>query len=125
LDDGTFGRVYQVKKQSKTYALKVIKPVDRFIMAARQEYHMVKYFEEPLLQVIESFLFKNFYCIVFELLGPNLYEFMKANGQRGYPIGLIQDFASQILSQLALLHSKGITHTDLKVKTLFSQKTFC
>ena len=53
-------------------------------------------------------------CLVFELLGSNLYETVKATHFRGLDMVQIQAIAAQLLAGLQLLYSQSIVHCDLK-----------
>ena len=57
-------------------------------------------------------------CIVFEKLGSSLYDFMRRNGYRPFPLDIVQHFAKQLLRAIAFLHSLRITHTDLKPENI-------
>ncbi len=58
-------------------------------------------------------------ALVFEKLAKSLYDFIKANKYRGYPMPMIQDFARQIMEGISFLHENlGLTHTDLKPENL-------
>jgi len=54
--------------------------------------------------------------MVFELLGLNLYDLLKINQKKGFPLYVVQFWARQILKALRHLHSIGMVHTDLKVR---------
>lgn len=74
----------------------------------------------------ESFLHKgendgDHMCLVFETLGMSLYDFIKNNGYKGFPLTMIQHFAKQTLVALQFLHSINLTHTDLKVSDIFTK----
>ena len=57
-------------------------------------------------------------CLVFEPLGKSLYDFLKANGYRGFEIGQMQSIAYQSLKALEFLHTLKLTHTDLKPENI-------
>lgn len=48
-----------------------------------------------VVQVLESFHFRNHYCIVFELLSINLYDFIKANHFKGFSLSLVRKYAQR------------------------------
>jgi len=50
----------------------------------------------------------------FEKLGRSLYEFIKKNKYRGFPLPQVKLFAYQILKAVKFCHSIRLTHTDLK-----------
>ena len=63
---------------------------------------------------VQSFYFRSHLCISTELLGMNLYEFIKCHDFRGFSLKLIRRFAKQLLSSLILLKSRKVIHCDLK-----------
>ena len=78
--------------------------------------------------MVDRFEFKDrernrHYAIVFEELGPSIYDFIKQNDYRGFPISMIRDFAKQILNALVALHQIGLTHTDLKPENILLVKS--
>jgi dual-specificity kinase len=64
------------------------------------------------------FDYRGHVCIVFEKLGSSLYDFMRRNGYRPFPLDIVQHFARQLLRAIAFLHSLNITHTDLKPENI-------
>ena len=54
--------------------------------------------------------------MVFECLGPSLYDFLKGQKYHPFPIRCVRDFAKQLLETLEYLHSFQLIHTDLKVR---------
>ncbi len=62
----------------------------------------------------QSFYFRGHLCISTELLGMNLYEFIKCHDFRGFSLKLIRRFAKQLLSSLVLLKAHKVIHCDLK-----------
>ena len=67
-----------------------------------------------MVSFVQSFYFRGHLCISTELLGMNLYEFIKCHDFRGFSLKLIRRFAKQLLSSLMLLKSKKVIHCDLK-----------
>jgi serine/threonine protein kinase len=66
----------------------------------------------------EAFTFENHFCMVFESLGPSLYDFLKRHDYQPFPMVCIQDFAVQLLETLEFLHSFRLIHTDLKIENV-------
>jgi dual specificity tyrosine-phosphorylation-regulated kinase 2/3/4 len=71
-----------------------------------------------MINFTQSFYFRGHLCISTELLGMNLYEFIKAYEFKGFPLLLIRRFTKQILSSLILLKSKRVIHCDLKPENI-------
>jgi len=76
------------------------------------------------------FYFLGNLCIVMELLGMSLYEMIKRNGFRGFPLPFVRRFlvrprkaadfrfAVQLLESLVFLGSQGVVHCDLKPENI-------
>ncbi|ODQ66502.1 kinase-like protein [Nadsonia fulvescens var. elongata DSM 6958] len=63
-------------------------------------------------------MYKNHLFLVFELLSSNLYEFIKQNEYKGFSLGVIRVFSSQLLDALKLLNQAKIVHCDLKPENI-------
>jgi len=110
----------------------VIRPVERYIHSAKIEADIIidimkKECEHNnrsrCVKLEEYFYFSDkkydYIVLVFEKLGKSLYEFIKQNNYRGYPIVFIQAFAKQMFEGIGFLHEKmKLTHTDLKPENL-------
>lgn len=132
--DGTFGRVLECMDilSGNIYAMKIIRSVKRYIKTAKIEVDIInainskdKYKTGHVIKVIDSFKFLNFnkeyYGIVFERSGYSLYEFLKLNNYRPYPMTQIQIIAKQLIEGISTIHKIGFIHTDLKLENvLFS-----
>ena len=58
------------------------------------------------------------YCMVFESLGPSLYDFVKRHKYQPFPMVCVRDFARQLLETLDFIHSFKLIHTDLKPENI-------
>jgi len=67
-----------------------------------------------MVNFTQSFYFRSHLCISTELLGMNLYEFIKCHDFRGFSLKLIRRFTKQLLSSLVLLKAHKVIHCDLK-----------
>lgn len=63
-------------------------------------------------------MFEKHTCLVTELLGASVFDFLKSNSYRPFDFREIQDFARQMLDSIGCLHKNGITHTDLKPENI-------
>ena len=71
-----------------------------------------------MVSFTQSFYFRGHLCISTELLGMNLYEFIKFNEFRGFSIKLIRRFTKQLLNSLLLLKAHRVIHCDLKPENI-------
>lgn len=71
-----------------------------------------------MVNFTQSFYFRGHLCISTELLGMNLYEFIKIHDFRGFSIKLIRRFAKQLLGSLVLLKQHKVIHCDLKPENI-------
>jgi len=71
-----------------------------------------------MVSFTQSFYFRGHLCISTELLGMNLYEFIKSNDFRGVSLKLIRRFTKQLLSSLLLLKGHKVIHCDLKPENI-------
>lgn len=123
---GSFGKVLRCidHKTGKYVAVKLIINRKRFHMQALVEADLLKTLTSwnknqyggalPIVDYVDHFTFRDHLCIATELLGINLYELLKYNKYKGFPIPLVRQFSRQILEALAFLEKKKIIHCDLK-----------
>ena len=90
--DGTFGRVLEVEdlkdKFQTHYALKIIRPIERYIESAKDEAEIIKKLPHSnnMMKLIDTFYHKHHYCLLTPLYGDSLAVFLEKNSYRGYPI---------------------------------------
>jgi len=133
LGDGTFGRVLQVEdtlQSDQVYALKVIRAVARYVLAAKYEAEVLEHLARAkafntshVVRLVEHFAYGEHYCLLYEALGPTLYDVIKSNHykggtQLGYPMSQVQSFARQLLEAVDFLHLQRVVHTDLKLENV-------
>ncbi|KAF2670155.1 hypothetical protein BT63DRAFT_371494 [Microthyrium microscopicum] len=127
LGKGSFGQVVRCidHKTGGLVAIKIIRNKKRFHQQALVEVNILQKLREwdpenkhSMINFTQSFYFRGHLCISTELLGINLYEFIKAYEFKGFPIVLIRRFTKQILSSLVLLKSKRVIHCDLKPENI-------
>ena len=123
LGKGSFGQVAKCYDHRRKIhvAVKVIRNKKRFEKQGEIEAKVLELLADAdkekgahLVHLERHFYFRGHLCFVFELLGMNLYEYVKAGGFRGIHLGLVAEFAQQILVCLQLLSSLNIIHCDLK-----------
>jgi dual specificity tyrosine-phosphorylation-regulated kinase 2/3/4 len=74
--------------------------------------------KHSMINFTQSFYFRGHLCISTELLGMNLYEFIKAYDFKGFSLRLIRRFCKQMLASLVLLKGRRVIHCDLKPENI-------
>ncbi|AQK72303.1 Serine/threonine-protein kinase AFC2 [Zea mays] len=109
MGEGTFGQVLECwdKERKEMVAIKIIRGIKKYRDAAMIEIGMLeqlgKYDESrsSCVQIRNWFDYRNHICIVFERLGPSLYDFLRENSYRSFPIALVREIAKQLLECIA------------------------
>lgn len=70
------------------------------------------------VRILDHFPFRKHMVLVFELLGPNLYRYMRNESFRGFKKEFLRHITSQMLISLAFLKRIGIIHCDLKPENI-------
>ncbi|KAH0610522.1 uncharacterized protein H6S33_012049 [Morchella sextelata] len=127
LGQGTFGKVveaYDRVKRTKC-AIKVIRSVQKYRDASRIELRVLstlacndKDNKNKCIHLRDCFDYRNHICIVTDLLGMSVFDFLKANTFAPFPNSHIQSFARQLLTSVAFLHDLNLIHTDLKPENI-------
>ena len=129
---GTFGKVIMCwdRIDEMVVAIKVVRSVDKYAVAGRNEIAVLttlaKHDEEskrPFVRLKGWFEYEGMggskhIVMVFDMLGPSLYETMLRNRSAPFHIAEIRRYIQQILENLAYMHSLGIVHTDVKPENL-------
>lgn len=138
---GTFGRVLEcldLKRQSRSGTRDRQRHTDNATVAIKVVRNVKRYYESALIEadivddvnrrggrgvshcaiMYDAFTFAGHYCMVFEKLGPSLYDFQKRQKYRPFPLMCVRDFAKQLLETLEFLHSFRLIHTDLKPENI-------
>lgn len=56
--------------------------------------------------------------MVFERLGPSVFDCLRRNGYKPLPLPLARHIVQQMLESVAFMHDLAIVHTDLKPENL-------
>ncbi|KAJ1735180.1 serine threonine protein kinase CMGC group [Coemansia biformis] len=127
LGQGTFGKVMECDDNAagRLVAIKVIRAVPKYRDAAKIEIRVLQTLQRndpsnvyQCMHVNETFDHRNHVCMVFDLLGPSVFDFLKENEFRPFSLHHVQLFAEQLLRSVAFLHSLNLVHTDLKPENI-------
>ncbi len=149
LGQGTFGKVVQARDREKNelVAIKIIRSVQKYRDASRIELRVLETLKandrenrNRCIHLRECFDFRGHICIVMDLLGQSVFDFLKGNGFVPFPNSQIQNFARQLFTSVActccahlvlmillfsganasslVLHDLQLIHTDLKPENI-------
>lgn len=134
LGEGTFGKVVKVKDlcNNEVVALKIIKNVKKYREAAKLEINVLQKLAKydpsgkfRCVQILDWFDFHGHMCIVFEMLGSSVFDFLKDNNYEPYPIEQVRQISYELCQAVRFLHEHRLTHTDLKPENiLFFDSSF-
>uniref|UniRef100_A0A7C9E4M9 Dual-specificity kinase n=1 Tax=Opuntia streptacantha TaxID=393608 RepID=A0A7C9E4M9_OPUST len=122
MGEGTFGQVLECwdRDRKEMVAIKIVRGVKKYREAAMIEIDMLEQLGKHdkggnrCVQIRNWFDYRNHICIVFEKLGPSLYDFLRKNNYRPFPIDLVREIGRQLLECVAFMHELNLIHTDLK-----------
>ncbi|ODQ66531.1 kinase-like protein [Nadsonia fulvescens var. elongata DSM 6958] len=127
LGQGTFGKVISAyDRLTNTYcAIKIIRAVPKYRDAAKIELRVLKMLStydqtnhNRCIHLRECFDYRNHICIVTDLLGISVFDFLKLNNFLPFPAHHIRILAKQLLISVAFLHDLNLVHTDLKPENI-------
>lgn len=85
---------------------------------AEQAYSSVWSDRDYMVNLISYFMHQNHLCLVFELLGLNLYEVLKRRQFRGLPLTVVRSIIRQSVEGIRDLSRKNVVHCDLKPENI-------
>ncbi|KAK3368242.1 kinase-like domain-containing protein [Podospora didyma] len=127
LGQGTFGKVVQArdKRRNKFVAIKIIRSVQKYRDASKIELRVLATLKandeenrNRCIHLRDCFDYKGHICIVMDLLGQSVFDFLKSNSFVPFPNSQIQNFARQLFTSVAFLHDLNLIHTDLKPENI-------
>ena len=127
LGKGAFGQVLKCydHKTKTDVAIKVLINTHQMEQQGKAEMAILKTLNDSdekgtshIVKLLETFVFRNHICAVFEVLGQNLYEFSRANMFKAMPVRQVRVIARQMLRALSLIHEQGYVHCDMKPENI-------
>uniref|UniRef100_A0A3B5Q384 Protein kinase domain-containing protein n=1 Tax=Xiphophorus maculatus TaxID=8083 RepID=A0A3B5Q384_XIPMA len=120
LGEGSYGTVVKCTKldNEELVAVKVLRK-DCFKEGKKEAKILRKILQlDPeknnLLKFIESFKYKGYLCLAFEILDVSVFDFIKSRGFVPLSLSEIRVIAQQLLVALNALKSAGLVHADIK-----------
>ncbi|KAJ3428072.1 serine/threonine-protein kinase doa [Anaeramoeba flamelloides] len=135
LGQGRFSKVlmcstFGLQNKMIKVAIKAIKKVKQYQNDAKRELQIVKYLnskdsfnEIGIIRVIDRFHEIGHLFLIYELLGPSLYDYLKINRFHPFPLMLIKEICYQVLIAIDFVHENKIIHADLKPENLLFQSS--
>ncbi|KAK4256643.1 hypothetical protein QN277_006342 [Acacia crassicarpa] len=126
IGEGTFGQVLECwdREMRVLVAIKVVRSIKKYREAAKLEVDVLQLLGKydrigsRCVQIRNWFDYRNHICIVFEMLGPSLYDFLQKNNYRPFPVDLVRELGRQLLESVAFMHDLRLIHTDLKPENI-------
>jgi len=127
LGEGTFGKVVKVRdlNNDQVIALKIIKNVEKYREAAKLEINVLEKLSEKdpankqlCVKMLSWFDYYGHVCISFQMLGLSVFDFLKDNNYRPYPLEQVRLMGYQLCHAINFLHRNALTHTDLKPENI-------
>ncbi|KDN68298.1 hypothetical protein CSUB01_10438 [Colletotrichum sublineola] len=127
LGQGTFGKVVQARdrQRDKMVAIKITRATPKYRYASRIELRVLATLKENdsmnrhrCIHMRDCFDYRGHICIVTDLLGQSVFDFLKSNNFLPFPNSHIHSFARQLFSSVAFLHDLNLIHTDLKPENI-------
>ncbi|KAJ8758906.1 hypothetical protein K2173_002685 [Erythroxylum novogranatense] len=126
IGEGTFGQVLECwdRETREMVAIKVVRSIKKYREAAMLEIDVLQLLGKydrngsRCVQLRNWFDYRNHICIVFEMLGPSLYDFLRKNNYRAFPVDLVRELGRQLLECVAFIHDLRLIHTDLKPENI-------
>lgn len=141
LGQGTFAQVFQClnEQTGEVVAIKVVKSKPAYTRQATVEIDVFRVLQEDrknlpgdptnedgaqtnstdyMVNMNCYFMYQSHLCLVFQLLGLNLYEILKGRQFRGLPLAVVRSIVKQSLQGIKELAHRSIVHCDLKPENI-------
>lgn len=120
LGKGAFGKVIRCydHKENMHVAVKIIRNARRFHKQAQVEVSVLTLLKDRqtpyAVRLLDHFAFRNHVCLSFELLDCCLFDYLKLNRFKGFPLMWVRTVAIQLVAVLQELQRMHVIHCDLK-----------
>ncbi|OHT06294.1 CMGC family protein kinase [Tritrichomonas foetus] len=122
LGQGAFGNVINCidHKTHEKVAIKMLRDKPKLHSQVLFELKLLMKLQgsDYIINYIESFQFRGFFCIVMELLGKDVYSVLADRKFLPFPKHVIQNVARETTLGLKYMHSTGIIHCDIKPENI-------
>lgn len=127
LGEGTFGKVVECwdRCEGKRVAIKVVRSIAKYREAAKLEIDVLLHLgmHDPdgyfhCVKLFSWFEYQSHICMVFEKLGPSLYDQLRRNRFQPFPLDQVREYAFQLLESVNFVHNLTLIHTDLKPENI-------
>lgn len=100
-------------------AVKVVRPVSKYVDEARDEAKVLSTIRHPrIAQLIEAREWKNRFLIVTQAYGPSIYHILEKRDYCPIRESLALLYTEQVLEALDAMHSARYVHTDIKPENI-------
>ena len=130
LGKGAFGKVLKCydHKENMHVAIKVVRNARRFHKQAAVELRILQLLKDrriaDTVTLLYHFTFREHVCLVCELLGSNLFDYLKLNKFKGFPLQWVRSIGKRLVNIMVELQGCEIIHCDLKPENiLFTDST--
>lgn len=130
IGQGTFGQVVKCyhSRSEQEVAVKVVKNKLAYTKQGLLEIEILKILNAQdkedkanIVKMFDCFTFKNHVCLVFELLGLNLFQVIEKNNYHGLSVNLIRAITIQMMDALVFTKNVHIIHCTQSFFLLFSR----
>uniref|UniRef100_A0A8C7YZQ6 Protein kinase domain-containing protein n=1 Tax=Oryzias sinensis TaxID=183150 RepID=A0A8C7YZQ6_9TELE len=120
LGEGSFGKVAKCKKlgTDQVVAIKIIWGSGQMEINALEELSQINADDHNLVKFVESFKYKKYTCIAFEVLDQSLLDFMEKRDFHPLTVEEIRTIAWQLVVALKGLKSVNLVHCDIKLDNI-------
>ncbi|KAL7713365.1 Serine/threonine protein kinase ppk15 [Entamoeba marina] len=125
LGKGSFGQVIKCldMNTNEYVALKILKNRANVLRQGMLEISILTLLNDSdeddlVVKMLDHFLYQNHLCIVQELLGPSLLDFIKINTAEGIHLSFALRILTDLLESLVVLADNNIIHCDVKPENI-------